>query len=92
MKGLPIAVHTLLVFTVLLVPCTCAQSQCTPEQHILLLQVASYMRAVLRTLAQFHSHRLLHRDIKPGTGALALLEATSLDLLPSTNWKGAVEI
>jgi calcium-dependent protein kinase len=30
------------------------------------MQVASYMRAVLRTLAQCHSHRLLHRDIKPG--------------------------
>ena len=30
-------------------------------------QVASYMRAVLRTLAQFHSHGLLHRDIKPGS-------------------------
>ena len=32
----------------------------------LALQVASYMRAVLRTLAQFHSHHLLHRDVKPG--------------------------
>ena len=31
----------------------------------MLLQVASYMRAVLRTLAQCHSHRILHRDIKP---------------------------
>ena len=31
------------------------------------MQVASYMRAVLRTIAQFHSHGLLHRDIKPGT-------------------------
>lgn len=30
-----------------------------------MLQVASYMRAVLRTLAQCHSHRTLHRDIKP---------------------------
>eukprot|EP00879_Flechtneria_rotunda_P009752 GHRR01010202.1.p1 GENE.GHRR01010202.1~~GHRR01010202.1.p1 ORF type:complete len:707 (+),score=240.27 GHRR01010202.1:2191-4311(+) len=28
--------------------------------------VASYMRAVLRTLAQCHTHRILHRDIKPG--------------------------
>lgn len=27
-------------------------------------QVASFMRAVLRTLAQCHSHRILHRDIK----------------------------
>ncbi len=24
------------------------------------------MRAVLRTVAQFHAHGLLHRDIKPG--------------------------
>ena len=30
------------------------------------LQVASYMRAVLRTIAQCHSHHILHRDIKPG--------------------------
>jgi hypothetical protein len=29
-------------------------------------QVASYMRAVLRTLAQCHAQRILHRDIKPG--------------------------
>lgn len=28
--------------------------------------VASYMRAVLRTLAVMHSHRILHRDVKPG--------------------------
>jgi hypothetical protein len=28
-----------------------------------LLQVASYMRAVLRTLAQCHRHCILHRDI-----------------------------
>ncbi len=28
--------------------------------------VASFMRAVLRTLAQCHSHNILHRDIKPG--------------------------
>lgn len=31
-----------------------------------LLQVAAYMRSVLHTLAQCHSHRILHRDIKPG--------------------------
>lgn len=31
-----------------------------------LLQVASFMRAVLRTLSQCHSHRILHRDVKPG--------------------------
>ena len=31
-----------------------------------MLQVASFMRAVLRTLSQCHSHRILHRDIKPG--------------------------
>ena len=30
------------------------------------LQVASYLRAVLRTIAQCHSHHILHRDIKPG--------------------------
>ena len=30
------------------------------------VQVASYMRAVLRTLAQCHSHHILHRDVKPG--------------------------
>ena len=28
--------------------------------------VASFMRAVLRTLAQCHSRRILHRDVKPG--------------------------
>ncbi len=28
--------------------------------------MSSYLRAVLRTLAQCHSHRILHRDIKPG--------------------------
>lgn len=28
--------------------------------------VADYMRSVLHTLAQCHSHRILHRDIKPG--------------------------
>lgn len=28
--------------------------------------VASYMRSVLHTLAQCHSHRILHRDVKPG--------------------------
>ena len=33
-------------------------------QH--LLQVASFMRAVFRTLSQCHSHRILHRDVKPG--------------------------
>jgi serine/threonine protein kinase len=30
------------------------------------MQVASYMRAVLRTIMQCHSHHILHRDIKPG--------------------------
>jgi serine/threonine protein kinase/Ca2+-binding EF-hand superfamily protein len=27
---------------------------------------ATYMRSVLHTLAQCHSHRILHRDVKPG--------------------------
>ncbi len=31
-----------------------------------MLQVASFTRAVLRTLSQCHAHRILHRDIKPG--------------------------
>ena len=39
------------------------------------MQVASYMRAVLRTLAQCHSHHILHRDIKPGECHLSLPEA-----------------
>ena len=30
------------------------------------LQVASYMRAVLRTVVQCHNQKILHRDIKPG--------------------------
>ena len=36
------------------------------EHHYSERTVASYMRAVLRTLAQCHSHHILHRDIKPG--------------------------
>jgi len=28
--------------------------------------IAGYMRSVLATIAQCHSHRILHRDIKPG--------------------------
>jgi calcium-dependent protein kinase len=39
----------------------CAASRRPPA-----LQVASFMRAVLRTLAQCHSHHILHRDIKVG--------------------------
>ncbi|CAL5220717.1 g2773 [Coccomyxa viridis] len=35
------------------------------KRHYSERTVASYMRAVLRTLAQCHSHRILHRDIKP---------------------------
>ena len=34
--------------------------------HYSEMTVASFMRAVLRTLAQCHSHRILHRDVKPG--------------------------
>ena len=36
------------------------------EKHYSEDTVASVMRAVLRTLAQCHSHRVLHLDIKPG--------------------------
>lgn len=28
--------------------------------------VSTYMRSVLQTISQCHSHRILHRDIKPG--------------------------
>lgn len=36
------------------------------ERHYSERTVASFMRGVLRTLAQCHSHHVLHRDIKPG--------------------------
>lgn len=36
------------------------------EAHYSERTVASFMRAVLRTIAQCHSHHILHRDIKPG--------------------------
>ncbi|KAK9904983.1 hypothetical protein WJX75_007021 [Coccomyxa subellipsoidea] len=36
------------------------------KRHYSEKTVSSYMRAVLRTLAQCHSHRILHRDVKPG--------------------------
>ena len=55
----------------------------------MLLQVASYMRAVLRTLAQCHSHRILHRDIKPSNFMLlnnsdrAPLKAIGISIQPS---------
>jgi hypothetical protein len=45
----------------------------------LLCQVGSYMRAVLRTLAQCHHARILHRDIKPGNFML-LTEAEDAPL------------
>ncbi|GLI66480.1 hypothetical protein VaNZ11_010324 [Volvox africanus] len=36
------------------------------ERHYSERTVASFMRAVLRTLAQCHAQNILHRDIKPG--------------------------
>ena len=36
------------------------------EKHYSEDTVASVMRAVLRTLAQCHSHKVLHLDVKPG--------------------------
>jgi calcium-dependent protein kinase len=36
------------------------------DRHYSERTVASFMRAVFRTLAQCHSHHILHRDIKPG--------------------------
>jgi calcium-dependent protein kinase len=47
----------------------CAGKHIQKHLHALLLlrvQVASYMRGVLRTIAQCHAHHILHRDIKPG--------------------------
>ena len=46
------------------------------------MQVASYMRAVLRTLAQCHSHHILHRDIKPGGCTPQLPPASALERPP----------
>ena len=34
------------------------------------MQAASYMRAILRTLAQCHARRILHRDVKVPRPAL----------------------
>lgn len=44
------------------------------------MQVASYMRAVLRTLTQCHSNHILHRDVKPGELAITTVQ----QLEPST--------
>ena len=43
-----------------------SQSSRLESQVIGSLQVASYMRAVLRTIAQCHANKILHRDVKPG--------------------------
>ena len=40
------------------------------------VQVASYMRSVLRTLTQCHSNHILHRDVKPGTCKIQLYFST----------------
>ncbi|GMH33420.1 hypothetical protein BSKO_01254 [Bryopsis sp. KO-2023] len=39
--------------------------------------VARIMRAALRTLAQCHSHRILHRDVKPGNFMFLRTDETS---------------
>lgn len=39
--------------------------------------VASYMRATLRTLAQCHANKILHRDIKPGNFLLSSEDANA---------------
>ena len=53
-------------FTVLMIANARACTSCFTNQLRCTLQVASYMRAVLRTLVQCHAKRILHRDIKPG--------------------------
>ena len=40
-------------------------------------KVSMYMRSVLQTLAQCHSHRILHRDVKPGNFLLLSEEENS---------------
>ena len=40
-------------------------------------KVSMYMRSVLQTLAQCHSHRILHRDVKPGNFLLLSQEENS---------------
>lgn len=50
--------------------------------------VASYMRAVLRTLAQCHAQHILHRDIKPGESGKAAMGAAWLPAAAaSSRWQ-----
>ena len=50
------------------------------ERHYTERTVASFMRAVLRTLAQCHANNILHRDVKPGN--FLLLDDSGVDASP----------